>query len=189
MVQEEIECDGQDVKKDVKDEIEIARAALIQQESWDDLNSEGDVAEGVPSVGGNGSNSLKTVDRISKSDELSENYKRLRIGSDDVVHGFKDVKSLSFKRISVCNIVSDNDDSVADGNNSKVGKFTNVQLRLILEAIEVISSQELIELSSSDLEALEAIRTGFLLHSLRKSGLGSETTKKSKVSILYVHIA
>ncbi|GJW48651.1 hypothetical protein Tco_0080297 [Tanacetum coccineum] len=73
---EEIECDGQDVKKDVKDEIEIARAALIQQE----------------------------------------------IGSDDVVHGFKDVKSLSFKRISVCNIVSDNDDSVADGNNSKVGK-------------------------------------------------------------------
>ncbi|GKF72874.1 hypothetical protein Tco_0219206 [Tanacetum coccineum] len=67
----EIECDGQDVKKDVKDEIEIARAALIQQESWDDLNSEGDVAEGVPSVGGNGSNSLKTVDRISKSDELS----------------------------------------------------------------------------------------------------------------------
>ncbi|GJW10025.1 hypothetical protein Tco_1575852 [Tanacetum coccineum] len=120
----EIDSDGQDVKKDVKDEIEIARDALIQQEialitkeielglwSWDDLNSEGDVVEGVPGVGGDGSNYLKTVDRISKSDE---------VGYDDVVRGFKDVKSLSSKRISVCNIVSDNDDLVADGNNSKV---------------------------------------------------------------------
>ncbi|GJX29267.1 WVD2-like protein 4 [Tanacetum coccineum] len=122
----EIESDGQHVKKDVKDKIEIARAALIQQEialitkeielglwSWDDLNSEGDAAEGVLGVGGDGSNSLKTVDRISKSNE---------VGSDNVVCGFKDVKSLSSKRISVCNIVSDNDDMVADGNNSKVGK-------------------------------------------------------------------
>ncbi|GKC65110.1 hypothetical protein Tco_1097708, partial [Tanacetum coccineum] len=106
-------------KKDVKGEIEIARAALIQQEielglwSWDDLNSEGDVVDGVFGVGGDGSNSLKTVDRLSKSDE---------VGSDNVVRGFKDVKSLSSKRISVCNIVSDNDNMVADGNNSKVGK-------------------------------------------------------------------
>ncbi|GKF27649.1 hypothetical protein Tco_0093991, partial [Tanacetum coccineum] len=112
----EIESDGQHVKKDVKDKIEIARAALIQQEielilwSWDDLNSEGDAAEGVLGVGGDGSNSLKTVDRISK------------IGSDNVVRDFEDVKSLSSKRISVCNIVSDNDDMVADGNHSKVGK-------------------------------------------------------------------
>ncbi|GJU54099.1 hypothetical protein Tco_1227813 [Tanacetum coccineum] len=122
----EIESDGQHEKKDVKGEIEIARAALIQQEialitkeielglwSWDDLNSEGDAVEGVLGVGGDGSNSLKMVDRLSKSDE---------VGSDNVVRGFKDVKSLSSKRISVSNIVSDNDDMVADGNNSKVGK-------------------------------------------------------------------
>ncbi|GJS74155.1 hypothetical protein Tco_0706996 [Tanacetum coccineum] len=115
----EIESDGQHEKKDVKGEIEIARAALIQQEialitkeielglwSWDDLNSEGDAVEGVLGVGGDGSNSLKTVDRLSKSDE---------VGSDNVVRGFKDVKSLSSKRISVSNIVSDNDDMVADG--------------------------------------------------------------------------
>ncbi|GKA42776.1 hypothetical protein Tco_0735436 [Tanacetum coccineum] len=117
---------GQHEKKDFKGEIEIARAALIQQEialitkeielglwSWDDLNSEGDAVEGVLGVGGDGSNSLKTVDRLSKSDE---------VGSDNVVRGFKDVKSLSSKRISVSNIVSDNDDMVADSNNSKVGK-------------------------------------------------------------------
>ncbi|GJZ66518.1 hypothetical protein Tco_0623214 [Tanacetum coccineum] len=122
----EIESDGQHEKKDVKGEIEIARAALIQQEialitkeielglwSWDDLNSEGDGVEGVLGVGGDGSNYLKTVDCLSKSDE---------VGSDNVVRGFKDVKSLSSKRISVSNIVSDNDDMVADGNNSKVGK-------------------------------------------------------------------
>ncbi|GJR58857.1 hypothetical protein Tco_1501019 [Tanacetum coccineum] len=122
----EIESDGQHEKKDVKGEIEIARAALIQQEialitkeialglwSWDDLNSEGDGVEGVLGVGGDGSNSLKTVDRLSKSDEVR---------SDNVVRGFKDVKSLSSKRISVSNIVSDNDDMVADSNNSKVGK-------------------------------------------------------------------
>nr|GEW16402.1 hypothetical protein [Tanacetum cinerariifolium] len=107
----EIESNGQHEKKDVKDEIEIVRAALIQQE--DDLNSDGDVVEGVLGVGGDDSNSLKTVDRLSKSDE---------VGSDNVVRGFKDVKSLSSKRISVCNIVSDNDDMVADGNNSKVDK-------------------------------------------------------------------
>ncbi|GKA73453.1 hypothetical protein Tco_0779755 [Tanacetum coccineum] len=122
----EIESDGQHKKKDVKGVIEIARAALIQQEialitkeielglwSWDDLNSKGDVVEGVLGVGGDGSNSLKMVDRLSKSDE---------VGSDNVVCGFKDVKSLSSKRISVSNIVSDNDYMVADGNNSKVGK-------------------------------------------------------------------
>ncbi|GJV02585.1 hypothetical protein Tco_1336154, partial [Tanacetum coccineum] len=74
---------------------------------------EENLVEGVPGVGGDGSNYLKTVDRISKSDE---------VGYDNVVRGFKDVKSLSSKRISVCNIVSDNDDMVADGNNSKVGK-------------------------------------------------------------------
>nr|GEX51223.1 ribonuclease H-like domain-containing protein [Tanacetum cinerariifolium] len=107
----EIESDGQHEKKDVKGEIEIARAALIQQE--DDLNSEGDAVEGVLGVGGDGSNSLKPVDRLSKSDE---------VGSDNVVRGFKDIKSLSSKRISVCNIVSDNDLMVAAGNNSKVGK-------------------------------------------------------------------
>ncbi|GKE77730.1 hypothetical protein Tco_1543850, partial [Tanacetum coccineum] len=80
----EIESDVQDVKKDVKDEIEIARDALIQQEIalktkeielglWSrvDLNSEGDAAEGVPGVGDDRSNSLKMVDRISKSDEVS----------------------------------------------------------------------------------------------------------------------
>ncbi|GKA49471.1 60S ribosomal protein L18-2 [Tanacetum coccineum] len=94
----EIESDSQDVKRDVKDETKINRAALIQQEialitkeielglsSWDDLNSEGDVAESV-----------------------------LVVGSDNVVCGFKDVKSLSSKQISVCNIVSDNDDLFAD---------------------------------------------------------------------------
>ncbi|GJT87275.1 hypothetical protein Tco_1068992, partial [Tanacetum coccineum] len=114
---------GQHEKKDVKGEIEIARTALIQQEialitkeielglwSWDDLNSEGDAVEGVLGVGGDGSNSLKTV------------VAYLKVGSDNVVRGFKDVKSLSSKRISVSNIVSDNDDMVADSNNSKVGK-------------------------------------------------------------------
>ncbi|GKC66078.1 hypothetical protein Tco_1098676, partial [Tanacetum coccineum] len=44
------------------------------------------------------------------------------VGSDNVVRGFKDVKSLLSKRISVSNIVSDNDDMVGDGNNSKVCK-------------------------------------------------------------------
>ncbi|GKA52161.1 hypothetical protein Tco_0745357 [Tanacetum coccineum] len=117
LIKKEIEYDGQHEKKDVKGEIEIAKAALIQQEielglwSWDNLNSEGDVVEGVLGVGGDGSNSLKTVDRLSKSDEVR---------SDNVVRGFKDVKSLLSKRISVCNIVSDNDDMVVDGNNSKV---------------------------------------------------------------------
>ncbi|GKC03947.1 hypothetical protein Tco_0995557 [Tanacetum coccineum] len=81
----EIESDGQHEKKDVKGEIEIAGAALIQQE-----NSEGDAVEGVLGVGGDDSNSLKTVNRLSKSDE---------VGSDNVVRGFKDVKSLSSKRI------------------------------------------------------------------------------------------
>ncbi|GJT51042.1 hypothetical protein Tco_0977199 [Tanacetum coccineum] len=81
--------------------------------SWVDLNSEGDAVEGVLGVGGDGSNSLKTVDRLSKSDE---------VGSDNVVRGFKDIKSLSSKRISVSNIVCDNDDMVADSNNSKDGK-------------------------------------------------------------------
>ncbi|GJS79428.1 hypothetical protein Tco_0729309 [Tanacetum coccineum] len=80
----EIEFDGQHVKKDVKDEIEIARAALIQQE----------------------------------------------VGSDNVVRGFKDVKSLSSKRISVCNIVSDNNDMVVDVNNSKVVKVC-VDVRMV----------------------------------------------------------
>nr|GEX44041.1 hypothetical protein [Tanacetum cinerariifolium] len=67
-------------KKDVK-EIEIARADLIQQEielglwSWDDLNSEGDVVEGVLGIGGDGSNSRKTVDRLSKSDEMLNLYR------------------------------------------------------------------------------------------------------------------
>ncbi|GJR79415.1 hypothetical protein Tco_0150200 [Tanacetum coccineum] len=102
----EIESHGQHEKKDVK-EIELGLW------SWDDLNSEGDTVEGVPGVGGDGSNSLQTVDRLSKSDE---------VGSDNVVRGFKDVKSLSSKQISVSNIVSDNDDMVADSNNSKVGK-------------------------------------------------------------------
>ncbi|GJV43193.1 hypothetical protein Tco_1427729 [Tanacetum coccineum] len=129
--------------------------ALITKEialglwSWDDLNSEGDAVEGVLGVGGDGSNSLKTVDRLSKSDE---------VGSDNVVRGFKDVKSLSSKdkvfpyllvimmiwllmvtilklasddvescdvkkgksllskRRRVYNVVSDDDDTVADDN-------------------------------------------------------------------------
>ncbi|GJS43469.1 hypothetical protein Tco_0568512 [Tanacetum coccineum] len=134
--QEEFESDGQHEKKDVKDEIEIARAALIQQEialitkeielglwSWDDLNSEGDVVEGVLGVG-------KMVDRLSKSDEVR---------SDNVVRGFKDVKSLSSTRISVCNIVSDNDDMVADGNNSKVGKVC-VADRMVFDPNKSIES-------------------------------------------------
>ncbi|GJZ05477.1 hypothetical protein Tco_0539270 [Tanacetum coccineum] len=56
-------------------------------------------------------------------------------------------------------------------------KLINVHLSAFWKLFEVISSQELIELLSSGLEALGAIRTGFLGHSLRKSGLGSETTK------------
>ncbi|GKF41168.1 hypothetical protein Tco_0124510, partial [Tanacetum coccineum] len=39
------------------------------------------------------------------------------------VGGDGNVKSLSSKQISVSNIVSDNDDMVADSNNSKVGKL------------------------------------------------------------------
>ncbi|GKF28201.1 hypothetical protein Tco_0094543, partial [Tanacetum coccineum] len=66
--------DNKDVITEVTDESEIAMAAFIQQEielelwSWDDLDSEVDSAEGVPGVGGESSNSLKTVDRISKGD-------------------------------------------------------------------------------------------------------------------------
>ncbi|GJW48248.1 reverse transcriptase domain-containing protein [Tanacetum coccineum] len=54
--------------------------------------------------------------------------------------------------------------------------FINAHLILILEAIEEISYYQLIELLAQGIEA-RAIRTGFLGHSLRKSGLGSETTK------------
>ncbi|GJY65556.1 hypothetical protein Tco_0467794 [Tanacetum coccineum] len=54
--------------------------------------------------------------------------------------------------------------------------FINAHLTLILEAIEEISYYQLIELLAQGIEA-RAIRTGFLGHSLRKSGLGSETTK------------
>nr|GEV07650.1 probable 1-deoxy-D-xylulose-5-phosphate synthase 2, chloroplastic [Tanacetum cinerariifolium] len=103
-------------KKDVKDEIKIATAALIQQEidlitkeielglwSWDDLNSEGDIVEGVLGVGGDGNNSLKKLDRLSKSDEVE---------SCDVKKG----KSLLSKWRRVYNVVSDDDDTVADDN-------------------------------------------------------------------------
>ncbi|GJU22773.1 hypothetical protein Tco_1156115, partial [Tanacetum coccineum] len=55
-------------------------------------------------------------------------------------------------------------------------KFINGPLSVILEAFGEISSYKLIELIAQGIEA-RAIRTGFLGHSLRKSGLGSETTK------------
>nr|GEX81681.1 hypothetical protein [Tanacetum cinerariifolium] len=114
----EIKCDGQHEKKDIE----------LGLWSWDDLNSEGNAVEGVLGVG---SNSLKTVDRLSKSDE---------VGSDNVVHGFKDVKSLSSKQISVCNIVSDNDDMVANGNNSKVGRVCDAD-RMVSDPKKSIESE------------------------------------------------
>ncbi|GKB43002.1 hypothetical protein Tco_0887944 [Tanacetum coccineum] len=55
-------------------------------------------------------------------------------------------------------------------------EFINGPLSVILEAFGEISSYKLIELIAQGIEA-RAIRTGFLGHSLRKSGLGSETTK------------
>ncbi|GJU11807.1 hypothetical protein Tco_1134203 [Tanacetum coccineum] len=61
-------------------------------------------------------------------------------------------------------------------NLKKDAPFINAHLILILEAIEEISYYQLIELLAQGIEA-RAIRTGFLGHSLRKSGLGSETTK------------
>ncbi|GJS67349.1 hypothetical protein Tco_0681913 [Tanacetum coccineum] len=58
-------------------------------------------------------------------------------------------------------------------------KFINGPLSVILEAFGEISSYKLIELIAQGIEA-RAIRTGFLGHSLRKSGLVSETTKSKK---------
>nr|GEV56305.1 hypothetical protein [Tanacetum cinerariifolium] len=130
----EVDSDGHEVekdvdyskikqdKKDIKDEIKIARAALIQQEIelglWrrDNLNSGGDAVESVLGVGGDG--------RIY-----------------NIVRGFKDVKSLSSKRISVCHIVSD-DDMVADGNNSKVGKKGNSLLSKRRRVYNVVSDDD-----------------------------------------------
>ncbi|GJV73161.1 reverse transcriptase domain-containing protein [Tanacetum coccineum] len=61
-------------------------------------------------------------------------------------------------------------------------KFINGPLSVILEAFGEISSYKLIELIAQGIEA-RAIRTGFLGHSLRKSGLVSETTKSKSERI------
>ncbi|GJZ89384.1 hypothetical protein Tco_0661166 [Tanacetum coccineum] len=65
-------------------------------------------------------------------------------------------------------------------------KFINGPLSVILEAFGEISSYKLIELIAQGIEA-RAIRTGFLGHSLRKSGLGSETTKIQEIVINSIH--
>ncbi|GJR77853.1 hypothetical protein Tco_0090218 [Tanacetum coccineum] len=62
-------------------------------------------------------------------------------------------------------------------------KFINGPLSVILEAFGEISSYKLIELIAQGIEA-RAIRTGFLGHSLRKSGLVSETTKSKFFRLL-----
>ncbi|GKA31394.1 hypothetical protein Tco_0717699 [Tanacetum coccineum] len=55
------------------------------------------------------------------------NHSSHHIKRSDLIMLFVVLKMLSSKRRSVCNIVSDNDDMVADGNNSKVDKVCVVE--------------------------------------------------------------
>ncbi|GJX34731.1 hypothetical protein Tco_0246288 [Tanacetum coccineum] len=108
----EVDSDGQEVEKDV---------------NYSNIKVKSEFSPHKKEIESDGQHVKKDVKDEIESARIALITKEIELGLSDLIMLFVVLKMLSSKRRSVCNIVSDNDDMVADGNNSKVDKVCVVE--------------------------------------------------------------